>query len=93
METMTETGTEKRLDDLARSTDRGFDRVDAGVGDLRAEIQGLRSEMNSRFSTVDTKLEAVDARFDSLQRLMIVFFSTTLGSIIAGVVVMVLTHS
>lgn len=71
---MTETTTEKRLEDLAKSTDRGFDRVDGDIREVRAGIDGLRTEMNYRFAevraemkegfaAVDNKFAAVDTKF------------------------------
>jgi hypothetical protein len=71
MGTMTESNTDKRIDDLRSETHRGFTRVEADIRELRS----------------DTK-----AGFDSLQKLMIGFFATTLGSITAGVVLLFLSH-
>jgi hypothetical protein len=71
MKTMSESSTDKRIDDLRSETHRGFTRVEADIRELRS----------------DTK-----AGFDSVQRLMIGFFATTLGSIIAGVVLLFVAH-
>jgi hypothetical protein len=68
---MKATWVDNRLDDLARRMDRGFDRVDT-------DLREIRSEMNSRFT-------AVDARFDAMQRTMIVGFASIVGSIVASV--------
>lgn len=57
MQTMRESWTDERLDDLNRRVNEGFDRVDGDIGELRGEIRELRTEMN--------------ARFDSMQRTMV----------------------
>jgi hypothetical protein len=86
MATMTETGTEKRLDDLRIEMHRSFDQVDQRFDRVEADVRELRSDTKAGFG-------AMDARFDSLQRMMIGFFATTLGSVIAGVVVLLASHS
>src|ERR1700761_2443934 len=119
METMTETGTEKRVDELSKRVDSGFQemskRVDFGFQEMskrvdfgfaqvserfvrvEADIRELRSEMHRGLSKVDTEIRELrsdtKAGFDSLHRLMIKFFAGTVGSIIAGVVVLLLSHS
>jgi hypothetical protein len=79
METMTETALEKRIDYLREETHRGFDQVDRRFVRVEADIRELRSDMKSGF--------------DSLHRLMIRFFAGTLASIIAGVIVLLASHS
>lgn len=69
METMTrEAWTDDRLDDLANRMDRGFDRVDKDIRDLRVEsksdIAQLRGEMIERFDKVDERFDKVDSQFD-----------------------------
>jgi hypothetical protein len=76
METMRSTWTDERLDDLTARMDKGFDRVDTDVRELRAE-------MNARFERVDSRFERVDARFDSMQRMMLGMLAT----IVAGFLV------
>jgi hypothetical protein len=68
-ETVRDVWTDERLDDLNGRVERGFDRVDA-------DIRDLRSEMNTRF-------EAVEARFDALQRTMILGFASIVASLVA----------
>lgn len=67
MESMRESWTDARLDDLARRMDRGFERVDRDIRDHRSETSGefasLRSEMNARF-------DAMEDRFSAIQRAM-----------------------
>ena len=98
METMTVSGTDKRLDDLRADTSQGLARVDADVRELRGEGRVLRAEMKAGFDKVDKEFTAVRAEmnsgFDRLQTQMTRFFAGTLGTIIAGVVVnFILSHS
>jgi hypothetical protein len=69
MQTMREAWTDERLDDLSHRVDRGFDRVDLDIRDLRAE-------MDKRF----TRLEA---KFDSMQRLTLAAYLTVIAGLIA----------
>ena len=126
MGTMTETGTEKRVDELSKRVDFGFEqlssRVDFGVdqvnrrldesgksigerfGDanqrilgVEGELRELRSETHRGFERVDADIERLrtdtKAGFDSLHQLMIRVCAGTIASIIAGVVVLLLSHS
>jgi hypothetical protein len=126
METMTETGTEKRVDELSKRVDFGFEqlssRVDFGFdqvnrrldesgkstgerfGDVNQRVLGvegelreLRSEMRQGFVRVDGDIDGlrseVKAGFDSLNQLIIRVCAGTIGSIVAGVVALFLSHS
>jgi hypothetical protein len=126
METMTETGTEKRVDALSKRVDFGFEqlssRVDFGFdqvnrrldesgksigerfGDanqrvlgVEGELRELRSEMYRGFEKVDADIDRLrtDTKtgFDSLHQLIIRVCAGTIGSIVAGVVVLLLSHS
>jgi hypothetical protein len=98
METMTVPSTEKRLDDLRAEIHQGFNRVDADIRELRVEGRELRSEMKAGFEKVDGEFKSVRAEmkasFDESQRLMLGFFATTLGAIIAAAIVnVILSHS
>ena len=55
MDAVREAWTDERLDDLAHRMDRGFERTDA-------EVRELRREMNERFVAADTSM---NARFDA----------------------------
>jgi hypothetical protein len=76
METMRESWTDERLDDMQGEMRRGFDRVDA-------DIRDLRTEMNMRFN-------AVDARFDAMQRTMIIGFASIAAGVLASTAATVL---
>jgi hypothetical protein len=84
--------TDQRLDDLRSEMHRGFgqvdtrfDRVEADVRELRTDHKTLRADMNNGF-------ESVQATLADMHKLMIRFFAGTLGSIIAGVVLLFVTH-
>lgn len=68
MESMRESWTDKRLDDLNGKVDRGFERVETEMHaqrvETRTEFTALRGEMKASF-------ERVDERFDALHRLLI----------------------
>jgi hypothetical protein len=68
MQTMRETWTDERLDDLNGKVDRGFERIDADLRSLRsetrAEFTAMRGEMKAGF-------EKVDERFEAMYRLML----------------------
>jgi phage host-nuclease inhibitor protein Gam len=56
MELMREAWTDERLDDLTNRMDRGFDRVDADIRELRSEMReeftAVRTEMKDEFALV-----------------------------------------
>lgn len=66
-----EAWTDERLDDLNARVEKGFDRVDT-------DIRELRSEMKTGFAEVN-------GRIDSMQRTMIIGFVTLIGSVVASV--------
>jgi len=70
-----EAWTDERLDDLNARVEKGFDRVDA-------DIRELRSEMKTGFAEVN-------GRIDSMQRTMVIgfvtLFASIVGSVIAGI--------
>jgi hypothetical protein len=112
METMTETGTEKRVDELSKRVDFGFEemskrvefgfeqttkRMDLGFALLAKGSDDLRSEMHKNFARVDDDVRELRSElktgFDSLHQLIIRVCAGTIGSIVAGVVVLLLSHS
>jgi hypothetical protein len=72
------TWTDERLEDLAARMDRGFDRVDRDIRELRAET-------NERF-------QSVERRFDQLQSTIQRFGSGMTLTFIAGFVTLLLVH-
>jgi hypothetical protein len=79
MGTMTETGTEKRLDELSKRVDHGFERVDADIREVRSDIKAVRTEMKGGF-------EAVDAKFDSFHRTLILLLGGALSTLVGGLI-------
>jgi hypothetical protein len=82
---MTESSTDKRVDDLRSEMHDGFARTDQRIDDMR-------SEMHQGFNRVDGDIREIRSDIGSLQRLMVRFFAATLGSIIAGVALLFLSH-
>jgi hypothetical protein len=74
-----ETWTDERLDDLVKTIDKGFARVDADIRELRAEMRQMRVDMKEGF-------DRVDARFDAMQRTMIISLAVIVGSVAASVI-------
>ncbi len=70
MQTMRDSWTDERLDDLNAKVDRGFDRIEA-------EVQALRGEMNARF-------DAVSRTIEGLTRMMLWFAGTLVIAIVAS---------
>jgi hypothetical protein len=79
MQTMRETWSDERLDDLNGKVDRGFERIDAGLRSLRAETRAeftaMRGEMKAGF-------EKVDGRFEAMYRLMLQLGGGVLAALI-----------
>ena len=83
-----EAWTDERLDDLAdrmdrgfdrarSDTNRGFDRVDRDIRDVRGEIGELRGEMH--------------ARFDAMYRTMVYGGCGIIGAVVASIAATLLT--
>jgi hypothetical protein len=71
METVRESWTDERLDDLKESVDDFGRRMDAGFAEGRAELRHeaalIGKEAREGFQSVDARFDSVDARFDSMQ--------------------------
>lgn len=81
MESMRESWTDERLDDLNAKVDRGFDRLDADMrlqrvetrtefaalrGETRTEFAAVRSEMKDGFDRIDWHFDRIDGRFERM---------------------------
>jgi len=77
MQTMREKWTDERLDDLSAKVDRGFERVDS-------DIRELRGEMNARFDAMDRRLDAMNRTIEGLTRTMLWFAGALLIAIVAS---------
>ena len=104
METMTEAGAEKHIEELSKRMDFGLALLAKGTDDLRSEmregfgrvdtdVREIRSEMRELRSETREVRSDMKAGFDSLQQLMLKVCAGTIGSIVAGVVVLLLSHS
>lgn len=94
---MTEQGTEKRVDELSKRVDFGFEQVDKRLEQIDKRFDRFERDVDRRFDRVEGEVRELRAEmkdgFDSLHRLMIQFFAGTVGSIAAGVVVLLVSHS
>lgn len=66
MAVMREAWTDERLDDLTIRMDRGFDRVDADLRDLKSEMATRFTAVDARFHAVDGRFQAIEARFQGV---------------------------
>ena len=71
METVRESWTDERLDDLKESVSDLARRLDSGFAESRKELRheaaSIRKEMKEEFQAVDARFNAVDARFEAMQ--------------------------
>jgi hypothetical protein len=89
METVRESWTDERLDDLKEDVSDLARRMDAGFAESRLEGASIRREMKEEFQGVNARFNSVDARFDALQRTIIqvgggmaaAFFAALIGLI------------
>ena len=66
METMRQSWTDDRMDDLSRKVDRVDDDVRALRLETRTEFKAVRAEMKEGFDKVDERFDKVDARFEKM---------------------------
>lgn len=75
METVRESWTDERLDDLKGSVSDLGRRVDSGFAEGRMELRHeaalIRKEMKEEFRAVDARFDAMQGSFDALQRTII----------------------
>jgi hypothetical protein len=93
METVRESWTDERLDDLKEDVGNLARRVDAGFAESRMELRheaaSIRREMKEGFQAVDGRFEAMQGSIDALQRTIIqvgggmaaAFFAALIGLI------------
>ncbi|HET6998614.1 MAG TPA: hypothetical protein VFI03_08490 [Solirubrobacterales bacterium] len=103
MELMQASPTEKRLDDLDRKVEHGFERVDERFAhvelrldrielELRAhgkEFVALRNDMKAGFERME---ERFDERSDAMYRLLVLVSATLLGTVITACAALVATQ-
>lgn len=88
METVKDSWTDGRLDDLSHRMDEGFGQVHQDMRDLRGEIGTVRGEIGTVRGEVGSLRAEMNSRFDSLQRTMIQFG----GLLIAALLGMIATQ-
>jgi hypothetical protein len=71
METVRESWTDERLDDLKESVSDLARRMDAGFGESRLEATSIRREMKEEFQAVNARFDAMQGSIDALQRTII----------------------
>jgi hypothetical protein len=75
METVRESWTDERLDDLKESVSDLARRMDAGFAESRVELRheatSIRAEMKEGFQAVDARFDSMQNSFDALQRTII----------------------
>jgi len=67
MEAMREAWTDERLDDLTVRMDRGFDRVDRDLRELRAEMVAGFDRVEGRMDRVEGRMDRVEAKMERLE--------------------------
>lgn len=81
--------------ELRADMNKGFDKVDARFEKFEDKVDARFEKVDARFGRVDDEFKSVRAEmkagFDGMNRLMIRFFAGTLGTVIAGVLVTVVT--
>ncbi|HKZ12577.1 MAG TPA: hypothetical protein VJL81_01900 [Solirubrobacterales bacterium] len=70
--------------ELWADMNKGFDKVDAQFGKGDDEFKSVRAEMKAGF-------DGMQKQFTSMQKQMTLFFAGTLGTVVAGVMVTVIT--
>jgi uncharacterized protein YdcH (DUF465 family) len=84
---MRDAWTDERMDDLSTRMDRGFDRVDADIRELRAQTDSGFERVDKRFERVDDEIRELrtemNTRFDAMQRTLIIGFASIVASMIA----------
>jgi hypothetical protein len=93
MEAMREAWTDERLDDLTVRMDRGFDRVDGDLRELRVEMDARFDRVEGRFDRAEGRMDRLegkmerletkmDKRFDSMWRMTLAAYLTIVGLIV-----------
>ena len=96
MQTMRDKWTDERLDDLNAKVDRGFERIDGEIADLRAEMNARFDQMNARFEQMDARFEQMNARmdqrFDALGQRFESLYRTLLGFVGALIIALLASN-
>jgi phage-related minor tail protein len=71
MQTMRESWTDERLDDLNMKVDRGFEQVDRRFEQVDRRFEGVDEEFKAVRREMKEGFDAVTGRIDSLQQTMV----------------------
>lgn len=86
-------GVDRRFDRVEGEMHRSFERVEADIRELRVDIRELRADTKAGDDGLRAEIGSVNESVNDLRTLMIRFFAGTLGSIVAGIVVLLVSHS
>ena len=82
MQSARATWTDERLDDLSARVDRGFEKVDQEVRQLRVEMrsgdEALRTEMSAGFREINARFADLERTVRRFGGLMILMFAAAL---------------
>jgi hypothetical protein len=92
METVRESWTDERLDDLKESVNDLARRMDAGFAESRLEGASIRKEMKEGFQATDARFNSIDARFDALQRTIIQIGGGMAAAFVAALIGLIATQ-
>ena len=85
MQTMRESWTDERLDDLNAKVGRGFERMEQRFDQMEQRFDKIDERferVDQRFERVDEKFERVDEKFERLYRLLMTLGTAALIALI-----------
>lgn len=96
METVRESWTDERLDDLKEGVSDLGRRMDSGFAEGRVEARHeaalIRREMKEEFQSVDRRFDSMQSSFDALQRTIIQIGGGMAAAFCAGLIGLVATQ-
>ena len=82
-----EAWTDERLDDLKENVNQRFDEVDKRFDRMESGMNDRFDKVDKRFVSIEKNFDLIHQRFDSMQRTMIICFSSTTVSVVGAVLV------
>lgn len=82
-----EAWTDERLDDLKENVNQRFDQVDKRFDRMESGMNNRFDKVDKRFVSVEKNFDVIHQRFDSMQRTMIICFSSMTASIVGAILV------
>jgi tetrahydromethanopterin S-methyltransferase subunit G len=86
METMTEIGTEKRLDELSNRVDHGFAQIDQRFAQVDQRLDRVDADIRELRGDLKRGFEIIESRFDSLQRTIILVLGGAVTTLVGGAI-------